>query len=365
MTVVFSLAAVVGFPLMGVLLAGEPAQRYTKFPPTIRYVQHAEFSLPVFMIVTVLILAAVLPFDIVVWKSRKRVLPVSAHRQRFPWWGRVGAVLCAAAWVLSWTRFRWFAPLQRFTFSPLWLGYILVVNGLTYRRTGHCMLRDTPCFFLLLFPASAAFWWLFEYLNRFVQNWYYVGMGNLTPSLYFWFATLPFSTVLPAVLGTHELLESVPRAGAGLDRFIRIETGNVRVMAWIMLVTSCAGLAIMRVLSDCLFPLLWVSPLIIIISLQIIWRKGTIFANTRQGNWRRVYLLGMAALICGFFWEMWNYLSLAKWMYEIPFVGRFRLFEMPVLGYAGYLTFGLECGVLGDILRDVLSNTRSMDKKRD
>jgi len=51
----------------------------------------------------------------------------------------------------------------------------------------------------------------------------------------------------------------------------------------------------------------------------------------------------MAALVCGLFWEMWNYKSLVHWEYAIPSVHAFKLFEMPVLGYAGYLPFGLEC----------------------
>ena len=40
---------------------------------------------------------------------------------------------------------------------------------------------------------------------------------------------------------------------------------------------------------------------------------------------------------------MWNYVSLAKWAYSIFCVDRFKLFEMPLPGYAGYLPFGLEC----------------------
>ena len=62
----------------------------------------------------------------------------------------------------------------------------------------------------------------------------------------------------------------------------------------------------------------------------------------------------LAALFCGFFWELWNTWSLAKWEYAIPLVQRFELFEMPLLGYAGYLPFGLECAVAGDILEDSL-----------
>ena len=50
------------------------------------------------------------------------------------------------------------------------------------------------------FPASAAFWWFFEYLNRYVWNWYYHGVGVMGAGEYAFFATCSFATVLPAVL---------------------------------------------------------------------------------------------------------------------------------------------------------------------
>ncbi len=31
-----------------------------------------------------------------------------------------------------------------------------------------------------------------------------------------------------------------------------------------------------------------------------------------------------------------------KWVYDVPFVGSLKLFEMPILGYGGYLPFALE-----------------------
>jgi len=55
----------------------------------------------------------------------------------------------------------------------------------------------------------------------------------------------------------------------------------------------------------------------------------------------------LAALICGFFWELWNIGSLARWHYAIPFVDRYPLFAMPLLGYGGYLPFGLICLAAG------------------
>ncbi len=39
---------------------------------------------------------------------------------------------------------------------------------------------------------------------------------------------------------------------------------------------------------------------------------------------------------------MWNYWSYPKWKYEIPFVDFLHVFEMPLLGYTGYLPFALE-----------------------
>ena len=49
----------------------------------------------------------------------------------------------------------------------------------------------------------------------------------------------------------------------------------------------------------------------------------------------------------GFFWEMRDNPSLARWSYTLPHVSCCRLFEMPILGYGGYLPFGLECLVVG------------------
>ena len=51
--------------------------------------------------------------------------------------------------------------------------------------------------------------------------------------------------------------------------------------------------------------------------------------------------LMFATLFTGFFWEMKNYYSLPKWVYHVPYVGFWKVFEMPILGYLGYLLFGL------------------------
>jgi len=338
-----------GLPIFGVTLANKDITPYLEFPPQTSYVQHAPFSWPFFIGYSLFILAMVAPFLARLLRGGTRERAIPSDSFLFPWWGWFGILFGLIAWILAWSRFHSFAKFQAHTFTPLWIAYIITVNALTYSRTGHCMLRDRPRFFLLLFPVSAAFWWFFEYLNRFVQNWHYVG-SHFDPWEYFWYATLPFSTVLPAVMGTRDWLLSFSWPERRFQNLFPIKFSQPKWVAWTTLLVTGAGLAGIGIWPNYLFPLLWISPLLVIVSLQTISKERHLFSSLAYGDWRYVLTTALAALICGFFWEMWNYYSLAKWKYSIPFVHRFRIFEMPILGYAGYLPFGLVCAVIADMV---------------
>ncbi|MCP4666696.1 MAG: hypothetical protein GY849_10030 [Deltaproteobacteria bacterium] len=341
-----------GLPLAGVALWGLPLEQYLEFPPRTRYVSHAPFSWIAFACYGLIFLAAAAPLvfkGVRAWKqSRER----AARPYPFPWWGWLGVVTGLLSWGLAWTRFTWFSDFQPHTFTPLWLSFILVVNALAFRRKGRSMMLDRPGYFLLLFPVSAAFWWFFEYLNRFIQNWYYVGV-HFDPWAYFWYATLSFSTVLPAVLGTREWLSGFSWLERGFKDLPPFAFSRPKSSAWAVLLLSAAGLAAIGLWPDLLFPLLWVSPLLIIVSLQTLTGEKTVLSGIGSGDWRLAVSSALAALLCGGFWEMWNYGSLAKWEYALPFVHQYRIFEMPLLGYAGYLPFGLECAVIGAMLERI------------
>ena len=273
-----------------------------------------------------------------------------AGRYPFPWWGWFGSAVVLVAWVLAWNRFSFFQPLQRYTFFPLWLGYILVVNGLSCQRQGSCLLRARPRFVMALFPMSALFWWYFEYLNRFVQNWYYdMGPGPVSALEYVVHATICFSTVLPAVLSTIELLATFPCLTAPFADWQPVSPPCKKMIGWLLQAGSGLSLAFLAVFPDYLYPQVWIAPLLVIVGLQLATGRPTIFAGVARGDWRQVVLSALAALLCGFFWEMWNWQSLAHWEYSVPFVHRYQIFAMPLLGYAGYLPFGLECVAVADL----------------
>jgi hypothetical protein len=341
------LVMLLGLPLLGVTLSGKALSIYLEFPPKTIHLTPAPYSRAAFAFYSLFILVILTPL---IWHTLKKTgagfaSPISAL---FPWWGYLGICIGSTFWILAWSRFTWFRLFQPFTFTPLWVGYIISMNALTFRRQGHCLLLNDPFSFLLLFPASAAFWWLFEYLNRFVQNWHYTGV-QFSPLEYFFYASLSFSTVLPAFASTREWVASFP-ALARFQSFFPLRVPRPTRAALLTLVAAGTGLLLLGIYPDHVFPLLWISPLLILVSLQALMKESHVFSSPGHGDWRGILSSALAALVCGFFWEMWNYYSLARWVYHIPFVQRLQLFEMPLLGYAGYLPFGLQCAVVTEMV---------------
>lgn len=336
--------------MFGIVLVDQPFARYLEFPPLTQYTRHAPFNWVVFLMLFLVVGAVgLLILNRLLGHKTAQSSP-ALERKPFPWWGWLGFFWVLLFWVLAWNRFAFFQFLQRYTFFPLWIGYILVCTGLTWRRTGSCLPVRRPLFFLSLFPASALFWWYFEYLNRFVQNWYYLGNGNISIAEYIIHASLCFSTVLPAVLSTNEYLGTFPRMRGAFAHWQPVKLHKKSLYGRLLIAGAVLSLAFLAVYPNYLFPVVWISPLLVIVGMQLATGRPSLLDGLEAGNWQSVIQPALAALLCGFFWELWNWKSLAQWEYSIPFVHRFQVFAMPLLGYAGYLPFGLECVAVAALL---------------
>ena len=261
---------------------------------------------------------------------------IQAGGIRYPLHGWLGLALAGLFWVLNWTltgaRTHW-------GFFPMWLGYCLVVDGLVFWRTGSSLLKRSPSKYVGLFLVSAPLWWLFELLNARTQNWVYEGAAQFTPLQYAVWTTLSFMTVLPAVFGSAELFASfgfVRRLRKGLV----IGTGKRTVIAFFIL--GWIMLALMLIWPKIFFLFIWMA-LYFIFEPVNIWLGNRSLAHwTSRGDWRPVIALWLGVLLTAFFWEMWNYFSFPKWVYHVSWGGWLHVFEMPLLGYGGYLPFSLE-----------------------
>ncbi|HEY0454912.1 MAG TPA: hypothetical protein VGE41_00950 [Verrucomicrobiae bacterium] len=258
--------------------------------------------------------------------------------------GWFGLILIGIFWPLNWC-----LPGTRtaYLFFPLWLGYILVMDALVLTRRGDSLLSRSPLQFVLLFVLSAPAWWLFEWINSRTHNWKYMGGNQFTGLEYFILSSVSFSTVMPSVFESAEFMRSLPVMQ-------RLEKGpHVSARPWMRLSCLAVG-AIMFWLTwrwprTC-YPFVWTSLVLILEGINGLLRRPCFLDYLHQGDWRPVVALALGALLCGFFWEMWNYYSFPKWVYDTPGVKDPCLFEMPLLGYLGYIPFAWELYGLRNLL---------------
>jgi hypothetical protein len=263
---------------------------------------------------------------------------------RFGAQGWLGLSLLAVCWPLNWT-----LPGQRtaYLFFPLWLGYILVVDALVFWRAGASLWSRSRGGFLLLFFLSAPSWWLFEVINDRTGNWEYLGAQNFTPIEYHALCTLCFSTVMPAVFETAELVRSFRWVNA-LRPGWRIP--DTRAVNQSMLVIGVTMLTALLLWPKYFYPFVWISLVLILEPLNRALGRRHLLEWLESGNWRPVISLSLGALICGFFWEMWNEWSWPQWIYHTPGAEILHAFKMPLPGYGGYIPFALELFALKNFL---------------
>lgn len=265
---------------------------------------------------------------------------LASERSKLPLHGWLGLGMVILFWVVNWS---FTGARTQWGFFPLWLGYCLAMDGMVYRRTGTSLLTRSPRKYIGLFLVSAPVWWIFELLNVRTQNWTYIGAEIFSPLEYAFWTTLSFTTVIPAVFGSAEFFASFDfvkclRRGPVIGRD-RKTTAIFFALGWIML-------AMMLIWPRTFFLFIWLSLYFILEPINI-WLGNRSLADwTENGDWRPVIALWLGVLLTAFFWEMWNYYSYPKWIYHVAWGDWLHVFEMPLLGYGGYLPFALELHAL-------------------
>ncbi len=252
----------------------------------------------------------------------------------------IGLLLVAAGWIPLWTVDSFWNPLA---FTALWTGVALVAWGLSAK--GYPGARRH----LGLAALSAPIWWWFELVNTRVANWQYVFTPHYNDLEYAVLSTLAFSTVVPALVAmtavTHRVIgRHVAMVAITSDRRrLPIAEIGLGVLMQAAVFTWPNGA----------FPLVWVAPFLVIDGCMGLAKRRSLVGRTLDGAFGEVVLIGTAGLFCGILWEFWNYWSMPKWEYSLPYLGFVGVFEMPVLGYGGYVPFALfviQAAKLADVL---------------
>lgn len=173
---------------------------------------------------------------------------------------------------------------------------------------------------------------MFEYINIRVNNWAYQGVEYFGAYSDL-FAIVAFSTVIPAFMitlsfFTKDFSSSIPKERMSKPAFTL--TIFLGILSFIL----------MMWLPRYLFALEWVFVFLIIDTINYRNKKESILYLFKSKKWRLVNHIIFASLIMGILWEFWNYWATVKWIYIIPFFDFLYIFEMPFLGYLGYIPFG-------------------------
>ncbi|MBK1809784.1 hypothetical protein JHL18_03905 [Clostridium sp. YIM B02505] len=289
---------------------------------------------------------------------KKPLVKASVNKKfKYPLWFWWSIPVLCSSWFLMWTRIKFFAPLSAYAFVPLWWSFILILDGLVYKRnSGVSLISKKPGTMQLLAVVSCLSWFAFEYLNFFViENWYYPNdsifsnFGNI-----FWFS-LSYTTVLPAIFEWYLLLKTFPSIRNRYSFGPKISVSRKFIITYYLLgIVLAFGMGYYPYI---LFWVLWVALVPLLSAAMELLGLWTPLTPINDGNWSPVALIGLATLLNGFFWELWNYGSgyfhqdmptnPNFWKYTVPYLDKVHIFsEMPILGYCGYLFFGINCWII-------------------
>jgi len=231
-------------------------------------------------------------------------------------------------------------PFYTWFYSFAWWSYIIFVESFLRARGFSSRLSANPSRFLLLLPLSITLWLLFEAYNFRLQNWHYVDLPSWRGLRWFGFA-LAYATVLPALFATRNLLDYL-----GWFRDFRLKPIRLHRSLRLFQLTGAGMLLLPLLLPTIFFPLVWLGFIFLLDPLNYRGGAESILRDLEQGAPRNLCLLLLSGLLCGGFWECWNFWAGAKWIYTVPHLGFFKIFEMPLLGFLGFPPFAVECYVL-------------------
>lgn len=272
------------------------------------------------------------------------------------WWFWLGLGTLALGVAGTTAGVPWFAQ----NLTPLgWTGVILAADGLLAAR-GRSWLVRYPRELLLAALLSIPSWLLFELYNR-PRFWRSDG-----PELWWHYQGLPpwperglgyawaFATITPAILLLAELFRPV------FQRLGRGEGGRVpNEVAWVLILTG---------FPLALLPLAWPSPYfaadvwlawpLLLEGINFLRGRPCLLRDFEGGDRSRFFALLASGLACGLIWESLNFIASARWVYTVPFAGHLKVFEMPVLGYFGFLPFAVAVFDLWVFGRSLLPGSR-------
>ena len=268
-------------------------------------------------------------------------------RGSFRVWGWAGlGVILVAEGLLFWGN-RWIAI---FITPIAWSGYLLFIDAAVWSLRGESRLGSTPRHFLSLAFWSVPLWLIFEAYNLRLENWAYVGLPESLLVQCFG-SVWSFATIWPAILETADIVEALGLFRPPAARRLKLSRSTHLGIVLVGLAFVTVPVLVPASLGRYLFGAVWVGFILLLDPLDYFVKGRSLLRDLETSSTSTLYSLLISGLICGIFWEFWNYWATAKWVYVFPILQGWKVFEMPLPGYLGFPAFALECFVMYEFLR--------------
>ena len=224
-----------------------------------------------------------------------------------------------------------------------WTGFILFADGVVWKRRARSWVNDAPAEFIFLAIVSVPLWVIFELYNKYtLHNWYYLGLPDSLLIRHIGYAW-SFATISPAIFETGDLIRAFAAHAIRCAPRCRSPSLAASGSAWSpggdadaadrssVNLSRGAGVAGIHPARG---------------SDQRARGDESILGDLRDRRYGRLVNLLLSGLVCGLIWECWNYEAGTKWKYNVPILPEVKVFEMPILGFAGFPPFAVECFVM-------------------
>jgi hypothetical protein len=271
------------------------------------------------------------------------VLNYIQMKKTFPMYGVFGIILLFLSEIFL---FKKIDPFYRWFYCFAWWPYILTIDAIIYRLKGNSLIVNRTKEFFLMIPWSIFIWLIFEAANLSLENWYYINLPRSVIERWLGYG-VAYGTVLPGLFETTELLETcIFKSPSHSLPLPQGERGRVRGGHVVLILFGALSLILTIAIPEYFFPLIWVGFIFLLEPFNYRFGGRSLLRDLEKGDPKKIYLLLVAGLICGFLWEFWNFWACSKWIYTVPFFQELKGFEMPFLGFLGFPPFAIQAYVM-------------------
>lgn len=234
-----------------------------------------------------------------------------------------------------------------------WWSFIVLVDSLNVRSFGSSPLRESgPGFFEAAF-ISVPVWLGFELFNLRLENWSYHGLPERLwerwPGYF-----IAFATVVPA-------LQELASFFRGCLKSRKIVVRRLIVTRSLLRASSIAGfisLALSMAWPRFFFPFAWLGLIFLLEPVNYRRQTPSFLGDLEKGRAERLASWALAGIAAGLVWEFFNDWAGSHWEYSIPYFNFWKVFQMPLFGYGGFIPFALEIFAIYGLLDSVHQKIR-------